>query len=432
MNPPRKPHPETQQGERLMTDPDKSGGAAPRGRRARALLLLVFLFAAAGLGYAVYWSLIGRYVESTDDAYVGGNIVQITPQVAGTVLSIAADDTEYVKAGQTLVELDQADARIALAQAEAALGRSVRQVRNLLASTAQLEASVALRRTDLARAEADLARRAPLAQTGALPLEELAHAQDTLASSRAALDAAEKQLAAHKTLIDHSTIATHPEVLSAAARVREAYLAYARTALPSPVSGIVAKRNVQVGQRINPGSPLMAVIPLDQVWVDANFKERQLLNLRPGQTARLKADLYGNTVEYHGKVVGFGAGTGSAFALLPPQNATGNWIKVVQRVPVRIALDPEELKRHPLRLGLSMLVEVDTHRREGELAPPAARATPAYRTQAYATPGDLADARVSEVIRANGGAVAPSAKTAATVLPVHSKQSAESRASSLD
>ena len=405
-----------------MTDPDKSGSAAPRGRRARTLLLLVLLFAAAGIAYAVYWSLIGRYVESTDDAYVGGNIVQITPQVAGTVLAIAADDTEYVRAGQTLVELDKADARIALAQAEANLGRSVRQVRNLIAIAAQLEASAVLRRAELARAQADLARRAPLAQTGALPAEELAHAHDTLAASRAALDAAEKQLAAHRTLIDRSSVTTHPEVQSAAARVREAYLAYARTALPSPVSGIVAKRNVQVGQRINPGAPLMAVIPLDQVWVDANFKERQLLNLRPGQAAKLRADLYGSTVEYHGKVAGFGAGTGSAFALLPPQNATGNWIKVVQRVPVRIALDAEELKRHPLQLGLSMAVEVDTHQRDGELAPIAARTAPAYQTQAYATLGELADARVAEVIRANSAAIAQVTKTSAAPRPVRPKR----------
>ena len=396
-----------------MTDQDKSGGS--RSRRTRTLLLLIILFFAAGIGYAVYWTLIGRYVESTDDAYVGGNIVQITPQVAGTVLAIAADDTEFVKTGQILVELDKADARIALEQAEAALGRSVRQVRNLIATTSQLEASVVLRQAELARSQADLARRAPLAQTGALPAEELAHARDALASSRAALDAAEKQLAAHRTLVDRASIATHPEVQSAAARVREAYLAYARTALPAPVSGIVAKRNVQVGQRVGPGAPLMAVIPLDQVWVDANFKERQLLNLRPGQTAKLRADLYGSTVEYHGKVAGFGAGTGSAFALLPPQNATGNWIKVVQRVPVRIVLDAQELKRHPLQLGLSMLVEVDTHQREGELAPVAARTAPAYQTQAYATLGDLADARVTEVIRANGGAISPASKAGAAV-----------------
>src|SRR5512133_213053 len=385
-----------------MSQDDKASGSAPNGRRARMLMLLIGLFILAGIAYAVYWALVARYVESTDDAYVGGNLVQITPQVAGTVLRIGADDTDYVKAGQTLVELDQADARVALDQAEAALAKSVRQVRNLVATTASIEASVALRRTELERTRADLARRAPLAASGALPAEELQHARDSVAASRAALDAAEQQLAAHKTLVDHTSVETHPEVQSAAARVREAYLAYARTALPSPVSGIVAKRGVQVGQRVAPGTPLMAVIPLDQVWVDANFKERQLLNLRPGQAVKLRADIYGSAVEFHGRVAGFGAGTGSAFALLPPQNATGNWIKVVQRVPVRIALDPAELARHPLQIGLSMLVDVDTHQRDGELRPAAARSAPAYQTQVYGSLAALADQRVAAIITANG------------------------------
>ncbi len=386
-----------------MNDNDKAGAKPPNGRRALLLSLLVGLFLAAGIGYAIYWALVARYAESTDDAYVVGNLVQITPQVSGTVLAIGADDTDYVKAGQTLVELDQADSRVALDQAEAALARSVRQVRNLMATGPELEANVALRAAELARTRADLERRAPLAASGALPAEELQHARDAVTSTQATLDAARQQLAAHKTLVDRTTVETHPEVQSAAARLREAYLAYARTALPAPVSGIVAKRSVQVGQRVGPGTPLMAVIPLDQVWVDANFKERQLLNLRAGQPVKLYADIYGNAVEFHGRVAGFGAGTGSAFALLPPQNATGNWIKVVQRVPVRIALDPAELAQHPLQLGLSMEVEVDTHERGSELRPVAARATPAYQTRAYATLADTADQRVAAIISANGG-----------------------------
>jgi membrane fusion protein (multidrug efflux system) len=386
-----------------MSQTDEAGVVPPNGRRGRMLILVVGLFLAAGIGYAIYWMLIARYVESTDDAYVGGNVVQITPQVSGTVLTIAADDTDYAKAGQTLVQLDQADSRVALEQAEAALAHAVRQVRNLIATTAEIEANVALRETELERARADLVRRAPLGASGALPAEELQHARDTLAGSRAALDVVEQQLAAHKTLIDHTTVETHPDVQSAAARVRAAYLAYARTALPAPVSGIVAKRSVQVGQRVSPGMPLMAVIPLDQVWVDANFKERQLLNLRAGQAVKLRADVYGGAVEFHGRVAGFGAGTGSAFALLPPQNATGNWIKVVQRVPVRITLDPDELAQHPLQLGLSMLVEVDTHAREGKPKSGTARVAPAYATQAYASLAELAEQRVAAIIKANGG-----------------------------
>ncbi len=377
--------------------------AKPANSRRVLLSLLFGLFLAAGLGYGIYWALVGRYVESTDDAYVGGNLVQITPQVAGTVLAIAADDTDFVKAGQTLVELDRADFRVALEQAEAALGRSVRQVRNLIATTAETGAHVKLRATEPARARADLARRAPLAQSGALPAEELQHARDAVASSQAVLEAARQQLAAQRALVDHTTPATHPDVESAAARVREAYLAYARTAVPAPVSGIVAKRSVQLGQRVAPGMTLMAVIPLDQLWVDANFKERQLPGLRIGQPVKLTADIYGGAVEFHGRVAGFGAGTGSAFALLPPQNATGNWIKVVQRVPVRIALDAQELAQHPLQIGLSMQVEVDTHQREGERKQNADRSAPSYQTKAYATQGELADRRVAAVIGANGG-----------------------------
>ena len=386
-----------------MSSNDPASTGAPGRRRVLLLSVLIVLFLAAGIGGAIYWSLVSRYVESTDDAYVIGNLVQITPQVSGTVLAIGADDTDYVKAGQTLIELDQADSRVALAQAEAALAKSVRQVRNLMATGSELEANIALREADLARTRADLARRAPLAQSGALPAEEMQHARDAVTSTQASLEAARMQLAAQKTLVDRTTVETHPEVQNAAARLREAYLAYARTALPAPVSGIVAKRSVQVGQRVGPGTPLMAVIPLDQVWVDANFKERQLLNLRPGQPVKLYADIYGSAVEFHGKVAGFGAGTGSAFALLPPQNATGNWIKVVQRVPVRIALDPAELAKHPLQLGLSMLVEVDTHEREGELRPRIARTEPAYQTKAYASLADIAEERVAAIITANGG-----------------------------
>jgi len=401
-----------------MNDNDKAIAKPRNGRRTLLLALLIGLFLAAGIGYGIYWALVARYAETTDDAYVGGNLVQITPQVSGTVLAIGADDTDYVKAGQTLVELDQADSRVALDQAEAALAHSVRQVRNLMATTGELDANVAQRAAELERTRADLARRAPLSATGALPVEELQHARDAVMSTQAALNAAEQQLAAHKTLVDRTTVETHPDVQSAAARVREAYLAYARTALPAPVSGIVARRSVQVGQRIGPGTPLMAVIPLDQVWVDANFKERQLLNLRAGQAVKLIADIYGSAVEFHGRVAGFGAGTGSAFALLPPQNATGNWIKVVQRVPVRIALDPAELAQHPLQLGLSMTVEVDTHERSGELRPRDARTAPAYQTKAYASLTDTADQRVAAIISANGGDA-----RAAGRLPKHGPQS---------
>ena len=392
-----------------MSATPNAGAGFRNGRRRLLLSLVVAAFATAGAGVAGWWLASGRYYESTDDAYVGGNLVQVTPQVAGTVLAIHADDTDFVSAGQTLVELDKADSRVALDQAEAKLAKTVRSVRNLVATDAQLEATVEQRQADLERAREDLARRSKLERElpGAVAAEEIQHARDAVAASSAALDAAARQLVAQRTLTDHTTVETHPDVKEAAAKVREAYLAYARTALPAPVSGFVARRAVQVGQRVSSGAALMTVVPLDQVWVDANFKEGQLPNLRAGQPVKLLADAYGGSVVYHGKVAGFGAGTGSAFALLPAQNATGNWIKVVQRVPVRIALDPAELRQHPLQIGLSMEVEVDTHERGGERLPRVSRSTTAYETQAFASVSDLADRRVAEIIAANGGEPRP-------------------------
>jgi membrane fusion protein, multidrug efflux system len=389
---------------------DTNGAGTRNGRRKLLLSLVLSAFAVAGLGYAAWWFAAGRYYESTDDAYVGGNLVQVTPQVAGTVLAINADDTEFVNVGQTLVELDKADSRVSLDEAEAKLAKTVRSVRNLLATDAQLQANVEMRRAELDRAREDLARRTKLEKDvpGAVAGEEIQHARDTVAAATAALEAATQQLAAQNTLTDHTTISSHPEVREAAAKVREAYLAYARTALPAPVSGFVARRAVQVGQRVSPGTALMTVVPLDQVWVDANFKESQLPNLRAGQPVKLIADAYGGSVAYHGKLAGFGAGTGSAFALLPAQNATGNWIKVVQRVPVRIALDPAELRQHPLQIGLSMEVEVDTHERGGDRLPKVARSAALYETRAFASTSDLADRRVAEIIAANSGDTRPS------------------------
>lgn len=384
----------------------QTGGAGIRNGRRRLLLSLVLAgFAAVAIGVGGWWLASGRYYESTDDAYVGGNLVQVTPQVAGTVLAIRADDTDFVNSGQTLVELDKADSRVTLDRAEAQLAKTVRSVRNLIATDAQLQANVEVRSTELARAREDFARRSRLETEvpGAVAAEELQHARDAVATASAALDSARRQLAAQRTLTDHTTVETHPDVHEAAAKVREAYLTYARTALPAPVSGFVARRAVQVGQRVNPGAVLMTVVPLDQVWVDANFKEGQLPNLRAGQPVKVLADAYGSAVTYHGKLAGFGAGTGSAFALLPAQNATGNWIKVVQRVPVRIALDPAELRLHPLQIGLSMEVEVDTHDRGGERLPKIARSAAAYETQAFASMDDLAERRVAEIIAANSG-----------------------------
>jgi membrane fusion protein (multidrug efflux system) len=380
----------------------------------RVLLIgVIGLFLLGGVAYSAYWLLHGRWHETTDDAYVGGNLVQITPQVAGTVLSIYADDTDYVKDSQTLVALDKADARVALDQAEAQLAKTVRSVRTLRATSTEGEANVAQRRAELRKAEQDLARRRAVEASGAVSGEELQHAIDTLNAARAALQAAEHQFAAQRAQVDRTDVHDHPDVLAAAARVREAYLALSRTELPAPTAGFVARRSVQIGQRVAPGNVLMTVAPLEDVWVDANFKENQLANLRPGQPVALVADAYGSAVTYHGRVAGFSAGTGSAFALLPAQNASGNWIKVVQRVPVRVALDRKELAEHPLQIGLSMKVDVDTHDRSAGRLQRVERQTPAYETRAFASIDPQANERIERIIAENS-ALAPSfAATAA-------------------
>jgi membrane fusion protein (multidrug efflux system) len=389
-----------------------SAQSTSSGSRKRWLAIAAGAFVLIGAGYAGYWALFLRYSQSTDDAYVSGNVVQITPQIAGTVVKIAADDTQFVKAGDTLVELDAADAKIALEQADAKLAKTVREVRGLFATTAQLKASVDMRSAEVARATEDLNRRQRLAASGAVSGEELQHARDALTGARAAQVAAQQELAATAARTDGTAVASHPDVLAAAAQVHDAYLDVARTQLPAPVSGFVAKRSVQLGQRVAPGTTLMAIVPLDQVWVDANFKEPQLATMRVGQSVTLKADLYGNKIEYHGAVSGFGAGTGSAFSLLPAQNATGNWIKIVQRVPVRIALDPQELAAHPLQIGLSMQVEIDTHQRDGARLPQQPRSVAAYSTDVYDSVDAAAAQRVRSIIAANGQRDAKAATTA--------------------
>jgi len=383
-----------------------------KSKRKRWLLIAAAALAVIGIAYGAYWALVLRYSESTDDAYVSGNVVQITPQISGTVVSVGADDTQYVKAGQTLVQLDQADARVALDQAEAQLARTVRDVRGLYSTSSQLQATVAMRQSDLDRANDDFARRERLSASGAISREELQHAREAVDSAKSAVRAAEEQLAANRARVDRTTIEDHPDVRNAAAHWRDAYLAYVRTTLPAPVSGFVAKRAVQLGQRVSPGSALMAIVPLDQVWVDANFKEAQLASMRLGQPVTLTADIYGGRVKYHGTVAGFGAGTGSAFAVLPAQNATGNWIKIVQRVPVRIAIDPQDLAAHPLQIGLSMQVSVDTHDRGGERLPQLAQASRAQSTDVYRLQDEVADQRVKAIILANEGATAPVARNA--------------------
>ncbi len=394
--------------------PNATPPAASQARK-KALSAIAAVVVLGGGAYGAYYALVANHYEHTDNAYVQANVVQITPLVGGTVVAIQADDTDVVKAGQPLVKLDTADARISLDQAEAQLAQTVREVRTLYANNATLQAQIQTRQADVARAQNDFKRaqddvnrRAPLVATGAVGQEEFQHAQAQLSAARSALTAAEsaqqqarEQLASNESLTDGTGVSQHPNVARAAARVREAYLAWQRVNLLAPVDGYVAKRSVQLGQRVQAGTPVMTVVGLDQPWVDANFKESQLQRIRLGQSATLTADVYGKKVVYHGTVTGLGAGTGAAFALLPAQNATGNWIKIVQRVPVRVSLLPEEVKAHPLRVGLSMDVEVDVAKQDGAVLASVPRDKPVASTTVFDAPQVEADRLVARIIDGN-------------------------------
>ena len=372
-------------------------------RRRRWLVALGAVIALIALVWLGWWLLYARLYESTDDAYVAGDMVNVMSQVSGTVVSIGADETDLVEAGQELVRLDATDARIALQDAEQQLARTVRQTRTVFATRDQLRAVADQRRADLARAQSDFNRRKNLAASGAVSGEELGHAQDALKAARDALIAAEKNLAASSALVGRTGVADNPDVRAAATQVERAWLALVRTSVHAPVTGYVARRTVQLGERISPGAPLIAIVPLGRLWLEANFREGQLRRMRIGQAASVVADLYGGHVTYHGRIAGLGMGTGSAFALLPAQNATGNWIKVVQRVPVRIELEPRELAAHPLRIGLSTVVTVDLRDTSGAQLAQTARQQPVLATRAFDIDRSEIRTRIEQIIGENIG-----------------------------
>lgn len=353
-------------------------------RRKRNLILLTLLFILIASGFTAMYYLVWQHEESTEDAYVNGHIVQITPQISGTVQSVEVEDTDFVKAGQLLVRLEDNDMRLAYERAQNELINAIRQNQQLIAVSHQTEAQVIAQKAQLARLRTDLKRREALAGTHAISAEELSHARAAVNEGVAALNAAEAQDRAAKAAIGEDIpLRQQPAVLTAISHIKEAWLNLQRTEIKAPIDGHIAKRNIQIGQKVSPGTPMMAVVPLQDVWVDANFKENQLANMRIGQPATLTADIYGSDVKYKGHIVGLSAGTGAAFALLPAQNATGNWIKVVQRLPVRIALDADTLAKHPLRVGLSMSVEVNTSNKEGQAmssAPVTSTPTPVAET----------------------------------------------------
>ena len=366
---------------------DPAEEAARKGKRKKAFLGLAAAIAVLGGGYYGYDHFIASRHAVTDNAYVGANIAQATPLVGGPVLEVLVDDTQKVRRGDVLVRLDDTDAKLAVTRAETQLALTERKVRGLIATDSGLGAQIASRAADQARADAqlaaarsdlekariDLQRREALAASGSVSGDELTVARNAYTTALSNVKAAEATRAqatanrqtaigdrdANRALIANTSVETNPEVLAARTALDQARIDLERTVIRAPVDGVVSKRQVQVGQRVQPGQSLMVVVPIQAAYVDANFKEVQLARVRPGQPVTLTSDLYGEDVEYKGKVVGFSGGTGAAFAVVPAQNATGNWIKVVQRLPVRIALDPRQLAEHPLQVGLSMTAEID-------------------------------------------------------------------------
>ena len=363
----------------------------PPASRRTLLLGAAVLPVAVAVAAAAWTATGGKAAVATDDAYVAGHVVPVTPQVGGTVTAVLADNADRVRAGQALVELDGTDARIELAAARVALAAAERRVEGLFAAEAERVSLVAVRRLELERARSDLAARRDLAERGAVTGEETRHAGDAVRVAQAALDAARHAQALAAAQTHGVTPQSHPDIAAANERVRAAALALERTVVHAPLDGMVTQRTVQLGRRLAPGERMMAVVPMDRLWVDANFKEVQLRAICPGQPVRLVADVYGDRVVYHGTVYDVEAGTGAAFAPLPPQNASGNWIKVVQRVPVRVRLDPAEVRGHPLRIGMSMQAEVDTSTCPGH----AVSSAPAERSALYERQARSADAALA-------------------------------------
>lgn len=375
------------------------------GKRKRNFAILLVILVLIAAGCLAWYFLYARYYETTDDAYVNANLVTLTPQIAGTVTQVAVDEGDYVTKGQPLVLLDPSDTQIALQQAEANLASTVRQVRGLYSTADNYRAQVAAKKVALQTAQNDFARRQKIFASGAIAAEDMSHYRDAVATAQSDLAAAQQALSTNLAMVDDTVIDSHPEIKSAVATLRQRYLDNARSTIVAPVSGFVAKRAVQLGMRVDSGTTLMSIVPLDQVWVDANFKESQMNTMRLGQKVVLTADLYGDKVEYQGTIESLGIGTGSAFSLLPAQNASGNWIKIVQRLPVRITLDPHDMEKHPLRVGLSMFAKVDIRDTEGHLLPQKTVDAPRFTTDVYQNALDKADQMVAKILHDNSQAV---------------------------
>jgi membrane fusion protein (multidrug efflux system) len=383
----------------------KGGAKNPAGggrRRHTAFLWGFAAFAAvAGLAVVLYHQLVGRYYVSTNDAYVNGDLIRIQPQVTGTVTLINTEETQPVSQGQLLIELDRHDTEVALLQAKAGLAQSIRDVQQLFADEKRQQALVSAQRAQLLFAEGVLRRDSQLVGARGVSQEDFERTQQNARDARAGLRQALAALESDRAAIAGTQPQTHPRVLLAESTLRSAWLAWNRTRVLAPVSGYLVRRSVQLGQQVTPATEMAAMAPLDSLWIDANFKETQLRNIRIGQPVTVQADIYGSRLKYRGRVLGLTAGTGAALAVLPPENATGNWIKIVQRLPVRIGLDPRELLEHPLFLGLSTTVSVDIRDLRGS---PLSR-TPAWttglRTHVYAEQDAGVDAEIQRIVREN-------------------------------
>ncbi|MDC9580196.1 multidrug efflux MFS transporter periplasmic adaptor subunit EmrA [Xenorhabdus sp. PR6a] len=376
---------------------------AKKQKRRRIIASLTLFFLLLGAGYTVYWFLTLRYHQETDNAYVTGNQIQVMSQMAGSVVTVNFDNTDFVKSGQSLVQLDPRDAGLALKRTENELANTVRITHQHMIDSKRYQAIIELKKIALRKAQHDLKRREILGTQDLIGKEELQHMREAVSAAQAELDVATAQYQSNQAIILDTPLEKQPAIEKAASGVRDAWLALQRTHIVSPVDGYVARRSVQVGSRINSGTPLMAIVPANKMWIEANFKETQLANMQIGQPAKIISDFYGDDVVYTGKVAGIDMGTGSAFSLLPAQNASGNWIKVVQRLPVRIELEPEQLKQHPLRIGLSTKVTVDTANSHAIVVAASERSLPAYHTNALTIDMAPVNKIITDIINRNSG-----------------------------
>lgn len=373
----------------------------PHPKRTKILLLMTLIFGIIAISFLFYWWKWGRFDEYTDDAYVTGNLVYVTPQVSGIVTSIYADNTWFVEKEQVLIQLDPTDFVIALDQSKADLAQTVRQVAKLFAQTRQSKAQIRVAKSTFIKTAEDYERREALIASGSVSQEDLTHSIAAMTSAYFRLIAAEQNYLSLLAQVENTTIETHPLVKQAIQKLKTTWIDLKRTTIKAPTNGIIAQRKAQVGERVNPSEPLLAVVPVNEIWIEANYKEDQIGHMQIGQRATIRTDIYGRSIVYDGEIVGIGGGTGSVFSLLPPQNATGNWIKIVQRVPVRISLPIEKILDHPLRLGLSAEVHVDIHPLENPAPAQTALTTALYTTAIFADEENGVEDIINTILQEN-------------------------------